>query len=73
MTPIGKDITKRNEIACSSTSYTLFVFYGFMFTMVVLTFIVSFKGIWGLSQKYVMSTMIMKQGKESFLKKDGEL
>lgn len=41
--------------------------------LVVLTFIVSFKGIWGLSQKYVMSTMIMKQGKESFLKKDGEL
>ena len=26
MIPIGKDITKRNEIACSSTSYTLFVF-----------------------------------------------
>ena len=27
MTPIGKDITKRNKIACNSTSYTLFVFY----------------------------------------------
>ena len=26
MTPIGKDITKRNKIACSSTSYTLFVY-----------------------------------------------
>ena len=24
MTPIGKDITKRNEIACSSMSYTPF-------------------------------------------------
>ena len=33
MTPIGKDITKRNEIACSSTSYTLFAFYGLMFSM----------------------------------------
>ena len=33
MTPIGKDITKRNEIACSSTSYTLFVFYALMFAM----------------------------------------
>lgn len=28
MRRISKDITKRNEIACSSTSYTLFVFYG---------------------------------------------
>lgn len=26
MTPIGKDITKCNEIACNSLSYTLFVF-----------------------------------------------
>ena len=30
MTPIGKDITKRNKIACSSMSYTLFVFYTLM-------------------------------------------
>ena len=36
MTPIGKDITKRNEIACSSMSYTLFVFYTLMFTMSLL-------------------------------------
>ena len=36
MTPIGKDITKRNEIACSSTSYTLFVFYTLMFAMSLL-------------------------------------
>ena len=34
MTPIGKDITKRNEIACSSTSYT--VFYTLMFAMSLL-------------------------------------
>ncbi len=33
MTPIGKDITKRNKIACSSTSYTLFVFCALMFAM----------------------------------------
>jgi len=33
MTPIGKDITKCNEIACSSMSYTPFTFYGFMFSM----------------------------------------
>jgi hypothetical protein len=26
MIPIGKDMTKCNEIACSSTSYTLFRF-----------------------------------------------
>jgi len=36
MIPIGKDITKRNEIACSSTSYTLFVFYALMFAMSLL-------------------------------------
>ena len=36
MTPIGKDITKRNKIACSSTSYTLFVFYALMFAMSLL-------------------------------------
>ena len=36
MTPIGKDITKSNEIACSSTSYTLFVFYTLMFAMSLL-------------------------------------
>jgi hypothetical protein len=36
MTPIGKDITKHNEIACSSTSYTLFVFYVLMFAMSLL-------------------------------------
>ena len=36
MTPIGKDITKRNKIACNSTSYTLFVFYALMFAMSLL-------------------------------------
>ena len=36
MTLIGKNITKRNEIACSSTSYTLFVFYALMFAMSLL-------------------------------------
>ena len=36
MTPIGKDITKRNKIACSSMSYTLFVFYALMFAMSLL-------------------------------------
>ena len=36
MIPIGKDITKRNKIACSSTSYTLFVFYTLMFAMSLL-------------------------------------
>ena len=36
MTPIGKDITKCNEIACSSMSYTLFVFYALMFAMLLL-------------------------------------
>ena len=36
MTPIGKDITKRNEIACRSMSYTLFVFYALMFAMLLL-------------------------------------
>ena len=36
MTPIGKDITKRNKIACSSMSYTLFVFCALMFAMSLL-------------------------------------
>jgi len=36
MTPIGKDITKRNEIACSSMSYTLFVFHALMFVISLL-------------------------------------
>ncbi len=33
MTPIGKDITKCNEMACSSMSYTPFAYYGLMFSM----------------------------------------
>ena len=36
MTPIGKDITKRNKIACSSMSYTLFVFHALMFVISLL-------------------------------------
>ncbi len=36
MTPIGKDITKCNEIACSSMSYTLFVFHALMFVISLL-------------------------------------
>ena len=44
-----------------------------MIILIVLTYIASFMGKMDLSQKYVMSTMIMKQGKESYLKKDEEL
>ena len=33
MTPIGKDITKYYQMACSSMSYTPFTFYGLMFSM----------------------------------------
>lgn len=33
MRPIGKDITKHYQIACSSMSYTLFAFYRLMFSM----------------------------------------
>ena len=33
MRPIGKDITKHYQIACSSMSYTLFAFYRLMFIM----------------------------------------
>jgi hypothetical protein len=33
MRRISKDITKRNEIACSSMSYTLLVFYALMFAI----------------------------------------
>ena len=33
MMPIGKDITKRNKMACNSMSYTPFAFYRLMFSM----------------------------------------
>ena len=36
MRPIGKDITKHYQIACSSMSYTLFAFYRLMFSMCLL-------------------------------------
>lgn len=36
MRPIGKDITKHYQIACSSMSYTLFAFYGLMFVTCLL-------------------------------------
>ena len=36
MRPISKDITKHYQIACSSMSYTLFVFYRLMFVMCLL-------------------------------------
>ena len=36
MRPIGKDITKHYQIACSSMSYTLFAFYRLMFVMCLL-------------------------------------
>ena len=36
MRPIGKDITKHYQIACSSMSYTLFAFYGLMSSMCLL-------------------------------------
>ena len=36
MTPIGKDITKHYQMACSSMSYTPFVFYALMFAMSLL-------------------------------------
>ena len=36
MRPIGKDITKHYQIACSSMSYTLFAFYRLMFVTCLL-------------------------------------
>ena len=36
MRPIGKDITKHYQIACSSMSYTPFAFYRLMFVMCLL-------------------------------------
>ena len=37
MRRISKDITKHYQIACSSTSYTLFAFYRLMFVMCLLS------------------------------------
>ena len=42
MRPLGKDITKHYQIACSSMSYTLFAFYGLMSSMCLLFFFYGF-------------------------------